>query len=150
MLDQIVFSGGNVAANPTGTAGTNGSKTPHKSEVDGNGTVFWTNLETTGLVNSFTPPASGSFSSGTFSAFLPCYPVVPSGSSGLECLNAPDAASTKINVNPRGIAIDSAGDVWFVADTSFGGGSGQVVEVLGTAAPTWPQMSYNRPGTKPQ
>ena len=150
VLDQVVLSNGTVTPNPNGTAGTSGSKAPHKSEVDGNGTIFWTDLEATGVVNFFVPPVSGSLSSGMFSTFLPCYPVVPSGSSGLECLNAPDAASTKINVNPRGMAIDSAGNVWFVADTSFGGGSGQVVEVLGTAAPTWPLMSYNRPGTKPQ
>ena len=48
-------------------------------------------------------------------------------------------------LDPEGLQVDSAGDVW-VASLS----SGLIVEVLGVAAPTWPLLAYGHPGVEPQ
>lgn len=45
---------------------------------------------------------------------------------------------------PRGLALDSAGDIWIASATN-----GNLVEIIGAAAPTWPAVSlatYGRPG----
>lgn len=47
--------------------------------------------------------------------------------------------------NPNSIAIDSTGSVWVVSPTD-----GLLVQIIGAAAPTWPQLSYGHPATTPQ
>lgn len=42
-------------------------------------------------------------------------------------------------------AIDSTGSIWVSSE-----GNDAVIQVIGTAAPTWPQTSYLKPGVEPQ
>ena len=42
-------------------------------------------------------------------------------------------------------AIDSTGSIWVSS-----GGNDAVIQIIGTAAPTWPQVSYLHPAVMPQ
>ncbi|MFC6644425.1 hypothetical protein ACFQBQ_02220 [Granulicella cerasi] len=53
-------------------------------------------------------------------------------------------ASTTPIYSPRGVAIDSSGDLWVVA-----GASHDLTEMIGAAAPTWPALSMVKTG-RPQ
>ena len=122
-------------------ASVSGAAIPHRSEVDGSGRVFWTDLESTGNVNYYTSTLSPSVSS-----FLPCF-VVPS-QSGYICLTDSNQNKLTASYTPgylRSMAIDSAGNIWYVADAGFGA----IIETLGVATPTWPLLSYGHPGAKP-
>jgi hypothetical protein len=54
------------------------------------------------------------------------------------------ANGTNTNL-PRVLQIDSPGTAWVAAS-----GSGDVVQILGSAAPLWLQLSYGVFATKPQ
>lgn len=144
-LDTAASSAGVITPNANGTEGTSGSEVPHRSEVDGAGAVFWTDNEMSGLVYRYTPPSSGSLSSGQIVSFLPCFPY-PTTSMGIQCITTSNSNSVYTPSNLRAMAIDSAGDIWYAADA----GDGTVIETLGVAAPSWPQLSYGRPGVMPQ
>lgn len=124
----------------TGSA-TNAAAVPHRSEVDGAGSVFWADNETAGLLYEYTPLSNGN--AGTLISLLPCFPFPTTG--GLQCITTNNSSSAYTPTNLRGLAIDSAGDIWLAADAAYG----TVIETLGLAAPTWPQLSYNYPGCKP-
>jgi hypothetical protein len=47
----------------------------------------------------------------------------------------------------RSVAIDASGSIWVAYTTS---GNVGLQQIIGTGAPTWPQLSYGHPGTKPQ
>ena len=132
--------------NPTLTtskpiSAANVAATPHRSEVDGAGNVFWTDNEYSGLLYMYTP--SGSGNSGSLVSLLPCFPFATTG--GLQCITTNNSKSVYTPTNLRALAIDSAGDIWYAADADYG----TVIETLGLAAPTWPQLSYGYPGCKP-
>ena len=119
---------------------TTGSAAPNRNAMDGAGTIFWSDLESNGLLWIFTPSSNPLQTPGTTVSLLPCYPA-PDGS-GYSCLSGANLGGTYL----RGMAVDSAGSVWMGADT----GLGTFVEIIGLGAPTWPQLSYANPGSKPQ
>ena len=53
-------------------------------------------------------------------------------------------AATEVIDGPRNAQVDSTGSVWIASSTN-----GNIVQVIGTAAPAWPQLSYGKPGVKP-
>ncbi len=131
----------NVAS---GSATASASGAPQRTEVDGAGNVFWADNENNGLLYMFTPGKTGfTLSAGALTSFLPCYPY-PSDA-GSVCVTITTSSPVFTPTNLRSMAIDSAGDVWYAADA----GVGTVVETLGLAAPTWPQLSYGHPGCTP-
>ncbi|MGI4827991.1 MAG: hypothetical protein ACRYFU_07355 [Janthinobacterium lividum] len=144
-INSGTFNATTIAAlgNPTlsTTSASNAAAMPHRSEVDGAGNVFWTDNEMSGLLYEYTPLSNGN--AGTLISLLPCFPFPTSG--GLQCITSNNSNSNYTPTNLRGLAIDSAGDIWYAADAVYG----TVVETLGLAAPTWPQLSYNYPGCKP-
>ena len=125
--------------NTNASLATTGAAVPHRSEVDGAGNVFWTDLEGAGLLWEYTPGATTPVTS-----LLPCFPYPTT--SGLVCLTTAGGTSNYTPSNLRAMGIDSAGDVWYAADAGFGA----VIETLGLAAPTWPLLSYGNPGTMPK
>ena len=144
-LNSAVSSGSAVTTtgNPsmTTSSASNVATTPHRSEVDGAGNVFWTDNEYTGLLWRYTPGTGTS--SGSLISLLPCFPFPTSN--GLQCITTNNSSSAYTPSNLRALAIDSAGDVWYAADAGYGA----VIETLGLAAPTWPELSYGYPGCMP-
>ena len=142
-LDDASFANGQLALNNLGLFnGTAQNSAPYNSpsqtEVDGAGSVFWTDLEANGELYQFVPSSGGTMSQGTLHAMLPCYPV--NGTCYIPAV-----------ANARGMQIDSTGALWYVADASFYGAPiGIVVQTFGVGTPTWPQQSLGRPGVKPQ
>ena len=127
----------------TGESALATSKVPYRAQVDGLGNLFWSDNESTGLVYRYAP-GSGSVA-GTVSAFLPCF-TVQAGSEYYWLSNNGSTGSTSVAANFRGMSIDSAGDLWYVANAGYGA----LIETLGVAAPTWPLLSYGHPGVRPQ
>ena len=147
-LNSATYSASAITAlgNPTlsttkPVSATNAAVTPDRSEVDGAGNVFWTDNEYSGLLYMYTPLSNGN--AGSLISLLPCFPYPTSG--GLQCITTINSSSNYTPTNLRGMAIDSAGDVWYAADAFYG----TVIETLGLASPTWPQLSYGYPGCKP-
>lgn len=122
------------------TATTTGSAAPNRTAMDGTGNILWTDLESSGLLWIYTPSSNPFTTAGTSVSFLPCYPV-PDGS-GYSCLSGTNLGGSYL----RGMAVDSAGNVWLGADA----GLGVFVEVIGLAAPSWPLLSYAKPASLPQ
>jgi len=87
--------------------------------------------QTFGLSGSNTETGTGSFGTGTKCGSNAGDPNYPS--------NGPYPF-----YGTRGVAIDSAGDVW-----TTNGTQGRITEVIGIAAPTWPQFIHNGTSNKP-
>lgn len=121
-------------------ATTTGSAAPNRNAMDGAGNVFWSDNESNGLLWIYTPSSNPLQTAGTSVSLLPCYPAADG--SGYSCLSGTSLGGTYL----RGLAVDSAGSVWLGADT----GLGTFIEIIGLGAPTWPQLSYANPGSKPQ
>lgn len=128
------YNNGQMATNGAGTY-TNGSSTngtyttPMGVEMDGAGALFWSDYEAAGQIFWMQPSSTSSVSTGTLTSIAPCLPV------NGQC----DSGSASYL---RGMAVDSAGAMWYVAD----GATGMVVQTLGLAAPTYPLLSYARGG----
>ena len=137
------------ALNPnSAVASASAAAIPHRSQTDGSGRVFWTDLESTGNVNYYTSGLSPAVNS-----FLPCFtiPTVypPTASTTYVCITSSNQTTQTAAYTPafpRGMAIDSAGNIWYLADAGYGA----IIETLGVASPTWPLLSYGHPGVKPQ
>lgn len=102
------------------------SSAPHSVEVDGAGSVWASATAGSGSI-------AYSVAGATAIKLSPCY--APAGAQ--TC-----ATGTQDN---RSLQIDSAGSVWVAAS-----GAGYVLQLIGTAAPTWPQLSLGQPGVEPQ
>ncbi len=127
--------------NPGGYVTTSGSNAPQRSASDGSGNVFWADLEQNGQVWAYTA------ATGALTSFLPCYPYPQAA--GYSCITTSNQTSSSAVYTPsnlRAMAVDSSGDLWYVADAGYGA----IIETLGLAAPSWPQLSYGRPGSLPQ
>ena len=106
--------------------------------MDGAGNLFWTDFEASGQVFEFVPSATGNMNQGSLFGLLPCYPV-----NGVCYVPAV--------ANGRSMGIDSTGALWYVADASYYGYPiGVVIQTFGVGSPTWPQLSLQQPGVKPQ
>lgn len=130
-------------ASKSSSFSVNNSGAPQRAATDGTGSVFWADSETGGLLYQYKPYQSDSLSSGTLTSLLPCYPF-PSGS-GSACVTITNSSPVFTPTNLRSLAIDSGGNVWYLAAA----GVGTVVETLGFAAPTWPLLAYGHPGCTP-
>ncbi len=142
-LNGAAFASSTLTVGGNGTLTVKTSGAPQRAATDGAGNVFWADSETSGLLYQFTPGAGPGFSSGTLTSLLPCYPF-PSGS-GSACVTITNSSPVFTPTNLRSVAIDSGGNVWYLAAA----GVGTVVETLGLAAPAWPQLSYGHPGCTP-
>ena len=120
------------SANVTSIASTDIVSTspyvPRFIELDGAGTVWasaLTNVGSTAYVLA---------GSGVAVKLHPCYAA--SGSQTCVTGNSQDN---------RTVQVDSTGSVWEAAS-----GDGHVLQIIGTAAPTWPQLSLGLPGAMPK
>ncbi len=75
----------------------------------------------------------------TPSALFPCFAV----GTATTCTNP--------LVNTRGMQIDSTGSIWVASQGNNAYNyPGYVVQIIGSAAPAWPQLSFAKFGTMPQ
>lgn len=123
-------SGATITAVSPGSAIAIGTSSARYDEVDGGGDVWAPDDSTTDIIAEYIPSAS------TYYNFKPCRP------SGGATACATGSASAIYG--PRVVQVDSTGSVWVCSSTN-----GTIEQVLGTGSPTWPQMSYGKPGVKP-
>jgi hypothetical protein len=133
-FDTETLVNGNMTANGAGSytgLSNNGTSysTPMGVGIDGAGNFIWSDFESAGQIFKFVPSSSSNVSSGTLTSFFPCYPL------NGQCYSA-------VSSDLRGMAIDSSGAIWYLADST----EGVVVQTLGFAAPTYPLLSYARGG----
>ena len=158
-----IASGATNAPNVTGGGSTGvnsfalGSATTTTlriSSIDGSSTIYVPDNDTSGSVN----PQSGSvpapapaldiyYTTLTTPALATIQGCNTGGVAGnTACITgaatAPNSGMFYQAVNP---AIDSTGSMWVSSE-----GNDAVIQVLGVAAPTWPQASYLHPGVTPQ
>ncbi len=132
---------GSITANSAGAATVaSGAAIPAGTAVDGAGNIFWTDFESGGGVFMVAPTTgtgavtANTLPGGKIVSFQPCFIV-----SG-QC------HATGTGTNLRGMAIDSSGAMWYVADNP----DYAVVQTLGLAAPAWPLLSYAHAGSPVQ
>jgi len=123
----------NLAA---GTSVTSGFTSPKFLEADGNN-VLWIH-DQTGIVEYATTssPVSGYLSE--TGGYKPCL-----AGSATTC-TYPDN-----NYNSKGVAVDSTGSVWYTTPdlTTTNTNANMLVQLIGTAASTWPLLAMGSPGT---
>ncbi len=146
-IDDAKYSG-SLTTNNLGTftntsvnAGA-GYGVPNQSEVDGAGNVFFADTEASGQIFEFLPSSTGNMNQGSLYSLFPCYPL------NGTCYSPAVA-------NGRSMQIDSTGAMWYLADGQISINSttypiGVIIQTFGPGAPTWPQMSAQLPGAKPQ
>ena len=109
--------------------------------MDGDGKIYGANASTgTGYLTAFFPTApcdtvcTNDGDSAGYNAFLnPCYVAT-----GTTCeVNANNSGQSGAVDVPRGAAVDASGALWVAVEESPA-----VLQVLGIAAPTWPQANY--------
>ncbi len=128
---EILQATATAGVTSTNASAANTYTMPGTVAMDGNGSLYWPDMTANGKIY-YLAPASGAVSAGTLVALTPCY--LYSGScSGVS--------------KPRSMALDSAGDIWYIVDN---GSTSLVVETLGLAAPTWPLLAYPAVGTAVQ
>ena len=67
------------------------------------------------------------------------------------CLVAAGSTTCGPAFNPNAIAVDSAGSVWVATGSGiYDQSSSGLLQVIGSATPVWPQLSYGHPGQEPQ
>ena len=136
-LTSSVITGYTAASgSPFNTAGS----APHVGEFDGHDNLYAPSYSTGGAVYMQTSPSYSGYNATNVNAFdiIPCY--APSGAS----------SCTVISSDPHVVQIDSTGSIWIAGTGSSGGAAADVVQVIGTAYPTWPQLSYGKFGVMPQ
>jgi len=125
---------GNASA-PTSITITNASATAASarySAIDGANNIY---MPDNNAANSYLwqyLPATGNFIN-----------MAPCGVAAATTICSATAATEVID-GPRNAQVDSTGSVWIASSTN-----GNIVQVIGTAAPAWPQLSYGKPGVKP-
>ncbi len=140
-LSSATYASSTLTTNSSVAAAASAA-VPHRSQADGAGNVFWTDLENTGQLYMYSPGATT-----PVIGLVPCF-VYPVGST-YNCITTTNQTSSNSVYTPanfRALAIDSAGNIWYAADAGYGA----IVETLGLAAPTWPLLAYEHPGVKPK
>jgi len=107
------------------------SSSPYQGEFDGVGTYWFPSNASTGNIYYYVP------ATGADIGLLPCF--LPGGATA--CGSNTNVATA----GPRVVQIDSTGSIWVAASAG-----GQIVQIIGSAAPTWPQLSYAKFGAEPQ
>jgi hypothetical protein len=110
---------------------TNTTAPTSKAQFDGSGALWYGNNATSATIYYFQP------SNAVSKSLSPCFLA----SAATTC------AATPYN-GLNGFAIDISGSLW-VSVNSEGGSAGGVLQVLGSAGPTLPQLSAGLPATKP-
>jgi hypothetical protein len=113
---------------------------PKFLEADGNN-VLWV-ADITGIeayASALGTPALISETGG----FKPCIP----GSGNTSTCTYPD-----FNTNIKGISVDSTGSVWFTTPdlTTTTANANMLIQMIGSATPTWPLLAVQKPGQMPQ
>jgi hypothetical protein len=123
-----------ISATDIAVASTNSSATtpskPYPGMFDGNGVLWYPSYTTAGQL-WFTRTASN-----VSDYIYTCY--APNGAATCS------TNGTTTN-NTRDLQIDSSGAIWGAGVTN-----GYVIQILGAAAPAWPQLSYGVFASKPQ
>jgi len=110
-----------VSSETGGTAIATTATNMEYNDADSAGAIWSADLDGNQIVQVTTPTGTPSV------AFLkPCLSTSPPGSS--TCENA-------VGGGPRDLSIDATGSIW-IASSSYG-----VVQIIGSAAPTWPLRS---------
>jgi hypothetical protein len=107
--------------------GAGGASSAYYPEFDGANTMWFPGNTAGGYVWAL--PSAGTAPTG----YRPCY----AASGGGTC------TSSELS-NAEYLQVDSTGSLWVSASTN-----GVVAQILGIAAPTWPQLSYGHPATTP-
>jgi hypothetical protein len=148
--EEVSVAGAKVTSVGSGTGSTpaNFSGTATGSQFDGSN-VLWYGTDTA--------IAPLQFIAGTTTGSIqPCYPVT--GSSGLICADQQTSGAYAPTQYTRSLQIDSTGSLWLAAGaggTATAGGSadvgtsGVLIQVIGTASPTWPSLAWGNPGVTP-
>jgi hypothetical protein len=116
---------------------------PFDGQFDGNNKLFFVSQSGSGQIFYYSPAnQTAGYTASTVSTSLePCY------------LAAGGNTCTVSTVYPDMLQIDSTGAIWVAASQSsfgtVGATSGYLVQIIGTAAPAWPQKSYAAFGVKP-
>jgi len=124
------------ASTPTSIAiasGTTTASSARYSAIDGANNIFIpdNNSTTASYIWQYIP------GTGNFVYIYPC--AVASATTVCST-----TAATETIDGPRNAQIDSTGSIWIASSTN-----GHIVQVIGTAAPAWPQLSYGKPGVNP-
>lgn len=123
---------------------------PYEGQFDGSNRLFFVSTSGSGQIWFYSPSlqAGGTQTNpNTVVAtdMVPCY--LPGGSSS--------CSSTIATNEPTSLQIDSTGAIWVAGSTqsigtTVGTTQGYLVQIIGTAAPTWPQLSYGQGGNSPK
>ena len=105
---------------------------PAAPEFDGSNVLWFPNYDTSNTVSYYVSGASGTVN------LSPCY-----AASGATTCDA-----THLQYGSK-LQVDSTGSVWVAAGGKTGATAPGLVEIIGTAAPTWPQLSWGALGVKP-
>jgi hypothetical protein len=133
-LSEVVptYTGAGVSALAEQTQVADDTNNPVFDEVDGNGNVWIPSSQTTGTpqqtIVEYVPAGA---SAGAY-YFTPCY----AASGATTCSNSLSA--------PQRALVDSTGSVWVISQNN-----GLVYQLIGTGAPTWPQLSLSAAGVMP-
>ena len=150
---QNVTGGGSTGVNSF-ALGSATTTTLRISSIDGASTIFVPDNDTSGSVNeqSGSPTASApgldiyytTLATPVLATIQGCNVGAATGNTACITGNAtaPNSGMLYQAVNP---AIDSTGSLWVSSE-----GNDAVIQILGLAAPTWPQASYLHPGVMPQ
>jgi hypothetical protein len=150
---QNVTGGGSTGVN-TFALGSATTTTLRISSMDGASNIFVPDNDTSGSVNeqagSPTAPAPAldiyytTLGTPALATIQGCNVGTATGNTACITGNAtaPNSGLFYQAVKP---AIDSTGSMWVSSE-----GNDAVIQVIGLAAPTWPQVSYLHPGVMPQ
>jgi hypothetical protein len=150
-----VGGGGTTGAGSTAyTLGTSNQQMRLLS-MDGAGTIFVPDNDSNGPAN---PLAAGGPTelSPVLRIFYPAFPTqltvsiagcnVGTATGNTTCITTnAGAPNNQMFYQAMNVAIDSTGSMWVSSVANDG-----IIQVIGTAAPTWPQLSYLKPAALPQ
>jgi hypothetical protein len=152
-----VPAGGGAGAGTGSTAYTLGSSNQQMRllGIDGAGTIFVPDNDSNGPAN---PLAAGGPTepSPVLRIFYPAFPTqltvaiagcnVGTATGNTTCITTnAGAPNNQMFYQAMNVAIDSTGSLWVSSVANDG-----IIQVIGTAAPTWPQLSYLKPAALPQ
>jgi len=127
-----------ASGSPFGTAGSK----PQVGEFDGHDNLFAPSYSTSGLIYMQTSPSYANYGATNINAYTiqPCY--APAGANA--------CSATLSTSDPHVLQIDSTGSMWVAGQgASSGSVPGFIVQIIGTAYPAWPQISYGVFGVTP-
>lgn len=125
----VASSTGTITSVTSVVSSATSPSAPANGEVDGSGTLWYPSNTTSGQI-WFTNLATN-----TSDYIYTCY----AASGATSC-----AATGTTTAKPKLVQIDSTGSVWVPSTTT-----NYLVQIIGAAAPTFPQLSYAHPGVKP-